>query len=40
MALVEKETLGPRLVGDTVGVVEGPQVLHRELPLKGDDHTL
>jgi hypothetical protein len=40
LALVEEETLRPALGGDAEEVVEGPQVLHRELPLKGVDHAL
>jgi hypothetical protein len=31
---VEEETLRPMLGGDAEEVVKGPQVLHRELPLK------
>jgi hypothetical protein len=33
---VEEETLRLALGGDAKEVVEGPQVLHRALPLKGD----
>jgi hypothetical protein len=40
LALVEEETLRPTLGGDAEEVVEGPQVLHRELPLKGVDRAL
>jgi hypothetical protein len=40
LALVEDETLRPTIGGDAEEVVEGPQVLHRELPLKGDDRAL
>jgi hypothetical protein len=36
LALVEEETLRPALGGDAEEVVEGPQVLHRELPLMGE----
>jgi hypothetical protein len=35
---VKEETLGLVFDGDAEKVVEGPQVLHRELPLEGDDH--
>jgi hypothetical protein len=37
---VKEETLGLALGGDAEEVVEGPQVLHRELPLEGDDRAL
>jgi hypothetical protein len=37
---VEEETLMPALGGDAEEVVEGLHVLHRELPLKGDDRAL
>jgi hypothetical protein len=37
LALVKKETLRPLLGDDAEEVVEMPQVLHRELTLKGDD---
>jgi hypothetical protein len=40
LALVEEDTLRPVLDGDAEEVVEGPQVLHREIPLKGDDRVL
>jgi hypothetical protein len=40
LALVEEEILRPVLGGDAEEVVEGPQVLHHELPLKGDDRAL
>jgi hypothetical protein len=40
LALVEEETLGPALGGDAEEVAEGPQVLHRKLPLKGNDRAL
>jgi hypothetical protein len=40
LALVKEETLGPTFGGDTEEMVEGPQVLHCELPLKGDDRAL
>jgi hypothetical protein len=37
---VEEETLRLALSGDAKEVVEGPQALNHELPLKGDDHAL
>jgi hypothetical protein len=40
LVLVEEETLWPALGGDAEEVVKGPQVLHRELPLKGTDRAL
>jgi hypothetical protein len=40
LALVEEETLRPALSSDAEEVVKRPQVLHRELPLKGDDRVL
>jgi hypothetical protein len=40
LALVEEETLRPKFGGDVKEVLERPQVLHRELPLKGDDCAL
>jgi hypothetical protein len=39
LALVRK-TLRPALGGDVEEVVKGLQVLHCELPLKGDDRAL
>jgi hypothetical protein len=35
-----KKPLGSALGGDAKEVVKGPQVLRRELPLKGDDRAL
>jgi hypothetical protein len=35
-----KETLRSMLCGDTEEVLKGPQILHRKLPLKGDNHAL
>ena len=40
LALVEEETLSPALRCDAMAEVKGPQILHRELLLKGDDHVL
>jgi hypothetical protein len=40
LALVKEETLGPAFSGDADEVVKRPQVLHRELPLKGNDRAL
>ena len=40
LALVEEETLGLALDSDAEEVVEGPQVLHREPSLQGDDRAL
>jgi hypothetical protein len=40
LALVHEETLGPTFGGDAEEVMERPQVLHRNLPLEGDDHAL
>jgi hypothetical protein len=40
LTLVKEETLGPTFDGDAKEVVEGHQVLHRELPLKGGDRAL
>jgi hypothetical protein len=40
MALVEEETLMPTLDGDAKELVKRPHVLHRELPLEGDDCVL
>jgi hypothetical protein len=37
---MEEETLGLALSGDVEEVVEGPQVLHRELSLQGDDRAM
>jgi hypothetical protein len=34
---MKEETLRPAFGGDDEEVVKGPQVLHRELPLKGND---
>jgi hypothetical protein len=40
LALVQEETLGPTFGNDAEEVMEGPQVLHRKLPLEGDDRAL
>jgi hypothetical protein len=40
MLMVEEETLRPALGSDAEEVVEGPKVLHHELPPKGDDRAL
>ena len=40
LALVEEEPGGASLNGDTKEVVEGPEVLHRKLLLKGGDDAL
>jgi hypothetical protein len=40
LAQVEEDTLRPALGGDAEEVVEGPQVLHRELLQRGDDRAL
>jgi hypothetical protein len=37
---VQEETLGPTFGGDAKEVMEKPQVLHRKLPLEGDDCAL
>jgi hypothetical protein len=37
---VQEETLGPTSGSDAEEVVERPQILHRELPLEGDDRAL
>jgi hypothetical protein len=40
VVLVEEETMRTTLGGDAKEVVKRPQVLHRELLLKGNDRTL
>jgi hypothetical protein len=40
LVLPEEETLRPVLGGDIEEVLKVSQVLHRELPLKGDDRAL
>jgi hypothetical protein len=40
MLMVEEETLRLALGSDAEEVVEGPKVLHHELPPKGDDRAL
>jgi hypothetical protein len=40
LALVKEETLGPAFDGNAKEVVEGAQVLHRKLPLEGDDRAM
>jgi hypothetical protein len=40
LTLVQEETLGPAFGSDAVEVMERPQVLHRKLPLEGDDSAL
>jgi hypothetical protein len=40
LALVQEETLGPVFSGDAEEVMERPQVLHRKLPLEGNDRAL
>jgi hypothetical protein len=37
LTLMQEETLGPVLGSDAEEVMERPQVLHRKLPLEGDD---
>jgi hypothetical protein len=40
LTLMQEETLGPAFGSDAEEVMEGSQVLHRKLPLKGDDYAL
>jgi hypothetical protein len=40
MTLVQGETLVPRFGSDAEEVMERPQVLHRKLPLEGEDRVL
>jgi hypothetical protein len=40
LTLVQEETLGPTFDSDAAEVMVRPQVLHRKLPLEGDDCVL
>jgi hypothetical protein len=40
LTLVQEETLGPTFGSDAEEVMERPQVLHRKLPLEGEDRAL
>jgi hypothetical protein len=40
LTLMQEETLGPVFGSDAEEVMERPQVLHRKLPLEGDDGAL